>query len=119
MSTEVEEFWKFAEHYPQYAPNPEVQTFLEAQIRGNLVETVNISKLQNMFGITYWHAVRRVIGFVAPTLEFARELKKVIGEGTVLEIGAGTGLLAKYLDDVGVNITSTDDYSWCCKAGRL
>lgn len=112
MNTEIEEFWKFAEHYPQYIPDPEVQTFLEAQINEELVETINISKLQNMFSCTYWHSVRSVIGFVAPTLEFARELKKVIGEGTVLEVGAGTGLLAKYLDAVGVKITATDDYSW-------
>lgn len=112
MSIEIEEFWKFAEKYPQYIPEYEVQTFLEAQIHGDLVDTVNLSKLQNMFSCTYWHSVRSVIGFVAPTLEFARELKTVIGEGIVLEVGAGTGLLAKYLDAVGVNITATDDYSW-------
>lgn len=112
MSTELTDFWQFANKYPQYAPDPSIREFLEAQIRGDLVETVNKSKLQNMFGINYWHSVRSVIGFVAPTLEFARELKKVIGEGTVLEVGAGTGLLAKYLDAVGVHIAATDDFSW-------
>jgi hypothetical protein len=56
--------------------------------------------------------MRNKFGYVTPTLKWARELKKIIGKDTVLEVGAGTGLVAKYLDEVGVKIIPTDNFSW-------
>jgi len=106
------EYWQFAEKYPQYKPEAEVKEFLEAQMRGELVETVDLNKIKNMHSCMYWHSVRGVIGFVSPTLEWTRALKNIIQNRKVLEVGAGTGLVAKYLDAVGVDIIATDDYSW-------
>lgn len=110
---DLETYMKFAEKYESFKPCTEVQQFVEAHLRGELVETVNIRLLQDFHNpFSYFDTARKILGFVTPTLEWARAMKKVFGEGTVLEVGAGTGLVAKYLNAVGVNIIATDDYSW-------
>lgn len=43
---------------------------------------------------------------------WTRALAEWIGDRKVLEIMAGAGWLAKALNDYGVGITATDDYSW-------
>lgn len=111
----MSEFWDFVKTNPEYIPDPEVQVFIESLMEGKLVETVNLKKLNNPYDAyicIYWHTARSVLGFVSPTLKWAREMKKVIGDKTVLEVAAGTGLVAKFLDSVGVKITATDNFSW-------
>jgi 2-polyprenyl-3-methyl-5-hydroxy-6-metoxy-1,4-benzoquinol methylase len=40
------------------------------------------------------------------------ELSALIGERECLEIAAGDGTLARFLEAEGVRITATDDHSW-------
>ena len=44
--------------------------------------------------------------------ELINELCALIGDRTCLEIGAGDGTLARFLEDRGMQIYATDDYSW-------
>jgi len=44
--------------------------------------------------------------------ELLEELCALIGDRTCLEIGAGDGTLAGFLDEKGINICATDDHSW-------
>jgi len=39
-------------------------------------------------------------------------LTRIIGTGSCLEIAAGDGTLTRFLQQAGVNIRATDDYSW-------
>lgn len=41
-----------------------------------------------------------------------RELGKLIGTQSCIEIGAGDGTLTRFLNAAGVNCKATDDYSW-------
>lgn len=41
-----------------------------------------------------------------------RELTRMIGERTTLEIAAGDGTLSRFLAAEGVDVTATDDHSW-------
>jgi hypothetical protein len=109
---EVEILYNLARETPSFKPNREAEIFLESLKKGELVETVNRSKIHEWNNMTYFHIMRKHFGFVTPTLKWARELKKVIGKDTVLEVGAGTGLVAKYLNAVGIKIIATDNYSW-------
>jgi hypothetical protein len=49
------------------------------------------------------------------TKEFVALLKKELKGRRVLEIGAGNGLMARFLKQEGVDIVATDDYSWLDK----
>lgn len=51
-------------------------------------------------------------GFVLVTRRMVRELAKVFGNDTVLEIMSGTGYLAYALQKEGVNVIATDNHSW-------
>lgn len=44
--------------------------------------------------------------------QLVKELVKIIGTRTCLEIAAGDGTLSGFLAQGGVNISATDDYSW-------
>jgi hypothetical protein len=44
--------------------------------------------------------------------ELIRELCRVIGNRTCLEIGAGDGTLTRFLANQGVSVRATDDHSW-------
>lgn len=62
---------------------------------------------------------RRLMALVQPkgiycfyTAELIRELSRVIGTASCLEIAAGDGTLTRFLRDHGVTITATDDHSW-------
>jgi predicted nicotinamide N-methyase len=109
---EVIEFLHDYEKEKYIQLDPEVKYFLNSLINDEFIETVNLSSLQHYDSWFYWSIVRNIMGFVSPTLKWARSLKNIIGDKTVLEVGAGTGLVAKYLNEVGVKITATDNYSW-------
>jgi hypothetical protein len=109
---EIETLYILARETPSFRPNEEAEKFLEALSKGQLVESVNLSKIHEWNNMTYFHIMRSKFGYVTPTLKWSRELKKIIGKDTVLEVGAGTGLVAKYLNEVGIKIIPTDDFSW-------
>ncbi|QBC43471.1 SAM-dependent methyltransferase [Iodobacter fluviatilis] len=44
--------------------------------------------------------------------ELIAELAKIIGQRRCVEIAAGDGTLSRFLSDVGVDITASDDFSW-------
>ena len=56
--------------------------------------------------------------FAAVSKDWVSKLAAWIGESTVLEIGAGNGMLARALQEFGVTITPTDDFSWK-ESGKL
>ena len=117
MDNEEKSFWNLAKENAMYMPSPEVKDFIESLKRGDLVESIDCKLLKQLFINMYWHNTKTIIGFISPTLELARGFKKIVGEGKVLEIGAGTGLLAKYLEAAGIDIVATDDYSWFSRNG--
>lgn len=53
-----------------------------------------------------------LIGFSIITKELIEELKNIIGDKYVMELGSGTGYLAKHLEDVGVKIYTVDTDDW-------
>lgn len=119
--TEIKKAWDqfdgyshtYSHTYNQVEVNAkEIRSFLEAHLNEKLIESVDTKSLRHWDAFSYFSVARSVFGFVTPTLEWAIAMKQVIGDKTVLEVGAGTGLVAKYLHEAGVNIISTDDYSW-------
>lgn len=46
------------------------------------------------------------------TREFGRELKRLINGRSCVELGAGDGTLTLLLEEHGVSVQATDDYSW-------
>jgi hypothetical protein len=109
---EIEKLYIQARKYPSFTPDQEIKDFLESLEKGELIESVNLQKLKDFSSWFYFHIMRSKFGYVTPTLKWARSLKKVIGKKTVLEVGAGTGLIAKYFHEVGIKIIATDNYSW-------
>ncbi len=76
---------------------------------------VDIHKLKSFpLGLFGWTSAHHV--FQLLNIEFIRELAKVIKDMNseiILEVGAGEGLLGKYLSkELGKNIILTDDHSW-------
>lgn len=65
-------------------------------------------------GLGGWCRIHNI--FQLLNIEFIKELSTKIremGHNTILEVGAGRGLLGKYLsDELGQEIILTDDYSW-------
>jgi phospholipid N-methyltransferase len=112
MNNNLKKLIELSETYDFLKPDPYIKDFLDSLIEGKLIESVDKYKIKYTFSFTYFTISREIIGFVTPTLEWSRTMKRLIGKGTVLEVGAGTGLLAKYLNSVGVNIIATDDFSW-------
>jgi hypothetical protein len=43
---------------------------------------------------------------------FVRQLARIIGDRPCLEIAAGDGTLARFLNGAGASVVATDDYSW-------
>lgn len=112
MNKSLEAFWQLADQLPHMKPDPEIQKFLEALMEGEIIESVNVRKIQDMWSCSYWFSVRDIIGYVSPTLAWAKAVKKVVQNGSVLEVGAGTGLVAKYLKEAGIQIIATDNFNW-------
>lgn len=54
----------------------------------------------------------QLMGYSLVSKNWVRPLAAFIGKRKVLEIMSGTGALAKALQDEGVDVTATDDYSW-------
>lgn len=80
----------------------------------------NIDKCKSfplgLFGWSHAHNIFQLLN-----VEFIRELAKYIKEidpKIILEVGAGNGLLGKYLTkELGKEIIMTDDYSWWGRDG--
>jgi len=51
-------------------------------------------------------------GFAVPTELVIGRIKKFVGSRQLLEVGAGSGLWARLLSDVGVSVTAVDCRSW-------
>lgn len=82
---------------------------------GDLKHINNIDKLKSFpLGLFGWTSAHHV--FQLLNVEFIRELAKEIKDMNpeiILEVGAGEGLLGKYLGkELGKEIILTDDYSW-------
>jgi 2-polyprenyl-3-methyl-5-hydroxy-6-metoxy-1,4-benzoquinol methylase len=52
------------------------------------------------------------VGFSILTTELIDEIKTIVGDNPVMELGSGTGYLAKHLEDAGVNIYTVDTDDW-------
>lgn len=64
-----------------------------------------------LFGWTHAHHVFQLLN-IEFTRELAKEIKEINPE-VILEVGAGEGLLGKFLSkELGKEIILTDDYSW-------
>jgi len=59
-----------------------------------------------------WELFRRHFAYTFPTKEMIDKMVEFIGNDGVIEVGAGKGLHAYLLQLKGVNIITTDDYSW-------
>jgi hypothetical protein len=46
-----------------------------------------------------------------------REIARLVGDRTCVEIAAGDGTLTRFLADAGADVTATDDYSWRERVG--
>lgn len=109
--------------------NPSLERLLEYD---DLVDRVNkaeetffgglkqIDRLKSFpLGIFGWASSHRV--FQLLSVEFIRKLAekiKDINPNIILEVGAGEGLLGKYLGkELGKDIILTDDYSWWKREG--
>lgn len=104
--------------------NPSLERLLEYEDLINRVHTVeeiffsdlkHIDQLKSFpLGLFGWASDHRV--FQLLNLEFIRELAEKIKEidpRIILEVGAGEGLLGKYLSkELRKDIILTDDYSW-------
>lgn len=77
----------------------------------NGLKSINKSLPLGLFGWASAHHVFQLL-----SVEFIQELSKKIKEidpETIIEVGAGEGLLGKYLSkELGKDIILTDDYSW-------
>lgn len=60
----------------------------------------------------YRSAFIQLMGYSLVCRSWVRPLAQFIGSRKVLEIMSGTGALAKALEDEGVDIIATDDFSW-------
>lgn len=89
--------------------------FLKTIINKEIPEDISpkVSQSFNAF-LLREHAIRHM-GYALVTKRFARDLAKYIGDNKCLEIMAGRGCLSKALKDEGVDIITTDDYSWSNK----
>jgi len=52
------------------------------------------------------------VAWAIPTMNILNYIKNIVGDDSILEIGAGYGLWAACLKMIGCNIIPTDDYSW-------
>jgi phospholipid N-methyltransferase len=114
---DIQQYLNVAKKCPKsLMPDKEIIDFIYALSNGDLVEKINLKKLKQIASLTFrCEVVNCKLGFITPTLEWSRTIKEIIGDKIVLEVGAGTGLLAKYLNAIGVNIISTDNMSWLTK----
>lgn len=101
-----------------FEPAPFIKDFLDKLVAGELVESIDVKRIKFHVDSSRVYTVRNIIGCTTPTLAWAREMKKVVGNGKVLEICSGTGLVAKYLDAVGIDIKATDNYSYYREVGN-
>lgn len=62
------------------------------------VDSIKLSVLPNVFSPKYF----------TDSLWFARELRSIVGQSSLLEIGTGTGIIALFCALNGVKVTATD-----------
>lgn len=91
----------------------------------NLIETIMkkeiVEDLSRNFLNSFKPSILReyaikYMGFALITKKFIRGLAEYVGDKRCLEIMAGQGCLSKSLQDEGIDIIATDNYSW---NGRL
>ncbi len=108
--------------------NPSIEQLLEYEdLKKRVVEAdeiffdvLKLDKFKSfpigLFGWSHAHHIFQLLN-----VEFIRELAKYIKEidpKIILEVGAGNGLLGKYLTkELGKEIIMTDDYSWWGRDG--
>ena len=86
--------------------------FVESIMDKEIPEDLSEELLNSMnSGIFRSYAIR-YMGYAIITKKFTRGLAKYIGDKKCLEIMAGQGCLSKSLQDEGVDIIVTDNYSW-------
>jgi len=112
MDQEEENYWENIKRFPEFAVTNDVKAFIQALKRGEIVQSFDPKMAQDLNTLSYIMANRKYVGCMTPTLDLANAIKEIIKDGIVLEVGAGTGLLAKYLDAVGINIIATDNYEY-------
>lgn len=59
------------------------------------------------------HEATKLQGFTLMTKKWTKPLANYLKGKRVIELFAGTGSLTKVLQDEGVDIKATDNYSWC------
>lgn len=101
-------------------PVPELWTAIDARtpqqhidILGNYDAWAKARQGRDTFTTQYAWAI--------PSREAVVAIVSHVGDRRLLEVGAGTGLWARLLDDAGVKVTATDNYHWSVagrKAGR-
>ena len=90
--------------------------FIESIMNKEIPEDLSTNLLDSFnSGIFREYAIKHM-GFALITKKFARGLAEYVGDKKCLEIMAGQGCLSKSLQDEGVDIITTDNYSW---NGRL
>lgn len=86
--------------------------FVESIMDKEIPEDLSEELLNSMnSGIFRSYAIR-YMGYAIITKKFIRGLSEYIGDKKCLEIMAGQGCLSKSLQDEGVDIITTDNYSW-------
>lgn len=90
----------------------EALNFIKTITNKEIPEDVSVNLLNSLKSrIVRQYAIKNM-GFALVTKRFARDLAKYIGDNKCLEIMAGQGCLSKALKDEGVDIITTDNYSW-------
>lgn len=75
-------------------------------------EDISLNFLNSLNSYFFREYAIRNMGFALITRRFVKGLAKYIGSKKCLEILAGQGCLSKVLQDEGIDVIATDDYSW-------
>ena len=88
------------------------KNLINSILDGNIPDSISIDFLDTDGSYVFRPLFIELIGHCVVTKEFALNLKnKVIKDSKCLEIMCGTGALSKALQDIGVDIIATDNYS--------
>ena len=94
----------------------EAMNLIKTIMNKQIVEDISEGFMGNLTSYVLREHAIKYMGFALLTKKFTRSLAKYIGDKKCLEIMAGQGCLSKSLQDEGVDIIATDNYSW---SGRL
>jgi hypothetical protein len=91
----------------------EIQDYLDMLYNNQIVDWVDPELFMDINNSIAREMFTQLIGYVLPTMQLARDIKEhIVQDGSVLEIMAGSGIMANYLHVTGINIIATDDFSW-------